>query len=273
MSFAGDLLALKRKAQLRGRSVSKSETAGVVEGYARSASERTTAAKTVSLQEEGIASKERMHEESIASSEKLASEDAALQKELQGLDISSREDLQSQLLTAQKENLATQISSTADLQTESLEAQSLLAAQQMDFEYNLNEKDSLLQQRQIDLEYASAKKARRSCIIITACTSHVAYEVKIARLFRDECLDEQTLGGYYALCEIIIPFIDRSMFIRALTKKYLVDSFIDFAEHLYRIKNTPDRRYSKFITLCFLETCRWIGWFVDTKKWIKLHKD
>lgn len=278
-SFAADLASLKRNARLRGRGVTQQEVAGVTAGRAISASERLAKAKGIALQEEnigvqreGIASQERMSGAEISSREKLAADDMSLKRQLQELDLKSRADLQQQSLSAESSNLATRLAAEKQLQQINIDAQSKWRGEDRVYDAEWRAKEFAQRQYETEVEKQSAKKARRSCIIITACTSPTSYEVEIARMFRDDFLTDNTLGGYYALCEIVVPLIDRFKTIRKAVKRLLVDRFIDFAEVVYCKKRKHNLRYSEPVTMVFLAVCGIIGKFIDTEKWIKLHR-
>lgn len=110
------------------------------------------------------------------------------------------------------------------------------------------------------------------CIIISACTSPQSYEVKIAREYRDNILDRVTLGGYYALCELVVPLIDKSRFVKLFTKKFLVDKMIDYFEVILNYKNETHFMTSEIVTKAFLRACHLIGRNVDHTAWRALHK-
>ncbi len=96
------------------------------------------------------------------------------------------------------------------------------------------------------------------CIIVTAATSPDSYEVQIARRYRDEYLDQQTLRGYYCIAEWIVPYMERSERVKKLVKKHLVDHLIKYGEYVFGIKKRCPIR-SKLITKLFLKQCKFIG--------------
>jgi hypothetical protein len=286
MSLARDLAALRSNARLRGRTISRNQIAGAVEGRARSASARATSARQaktaqegLAIQREGIASREKIAGQEMSLRERLASDEALLRKELQSQDIRSRESLQDKSIESSRRNLDRQLMAQEIAQQRSLHQSNVQFGRQMQYDrqrdklrYDAEMKNYEISKERWERRFEEQKKQSRRCIIITACTSPTSYEVELARVFRDQWLDSLTLGGYYALCEIVVPFIDKYESIRKLAKKYLVDSFTDFAEYFYFKKTGFDKKRSKPITLGFLKLCQTIGRFVDTKKWIDLHR-
>lgn len=104
------------------------------------------------------------------------------------------------------------------------------------------------------------------CIIITACTSRDAYEVNIARMYRDNNMNIHELLGYYALAYYIVPIIERFKPVKMLTKKLLVDSLVDYGEWHMSLK--PKMKHpimSKLISVMFLKLCENYGLRINSK--------
>jgi len=112
------------------------------------------------------------------------------------------------------------------------------------------------------------------CIIITVCTDADSGMIDIARKFRDKHLDDMTLGGYYAIAKIVVPFLKRSELFRKITKRFLVNRLIDYAVVHLLVHPEWDYGYrtSKYVTKCFLGLCSLIGRFVNCPKLIAQHR-
>ena len=113
---------------------------------------------------------------------------------------------------------------------------------------------------------------KKSCIIITACTSRDSHEVEISREFRDKYMSGYHLGGYYALAEAVTPLIKRFDFLRLITKRFLVDRLVDYGEWV--LKHKPERRLrtSRIVTAGFLALCASIGKRIDVQPFIEAHR-
>jgi len=111
-----------------------------------------------------------------------------------------------------------------------------------------------------------------SCIIISACTSRDSYEVEIAREFRDKYMSDLHLGGYYALAHRFVPLMEKSRFLKLITKKVLVDRLVDYGEFILGYKPKPQLRTSRVITEGFLKLCAAIGMHVNTTAYIEAHR-
>ena len=100
------------------------------------------------------------------------------------------------------------------------------------------------------------------CIVITACTDPHSYEVEVARIFRDECMGQQALRGYYMLGEkFLVPLLKRKDRLRGWFKRNIVDRWIEVAEDRLDIMtgyHTP-RLISKAVAYGFLYICKRIG--------------
>jgi len=110
------------------------------------------------------------------------------------------------------------------------------------------------------------------CIIITACTDPHSYEVNLARIYRDEVLTEQCLGGYYAICPLVVPLIHRSPMFKHLIKRVLVDRLVDEFEHHFGIIERRKYRTTRFIVPAFLGFCDVIGSMINVKPWLEAHR-
>ena len=151
----------------------------------------------------------------------------------------------------------------------------------------LAEKQLALQGEQFKAEQKAAKQAQQrelisagfgtalgvlfgaggGCIIVSACTSRYSYETDITRQVRDQYLGPITLSGYYALGNIIVPWIKKSSMIKKIVKKCLVDRLIDYGECLLEYKAKPKYQTSKIVTEIFLGLCYGIGKsFIKTLK-------
>jgi len=98
------------------------------------------------------------------------------------------------------------------------------------------------------------------CIIITACTDRNSYEVGVARAYRDRYMSIEELAGYYQIADIVAPVLRRIPILKALTKKVLIDSLVDYGEWFMHLKEDMKRpKISKFITLAFLIVCEYAG--------------
>jgi len=110
------------------------------------------------------------------------------------------------------------------------------------------------------------------CIIITACTDPHSYEVNLARIYRDKVLTEQCLGGYYAICPLVVPLIHRSPMFKHLIKRVLVDRLVDEFEHHFGIIERRKYRTTRFIVPAFLGFCDVIGSMINVKPWLEAHR-
>ena len=110
------------------------------------------------------------------------------------------------------------------------------------------------------------------CIIITACTDPHSYEVNLARIYRDEVLTEQCLGGYYVICPLVVPLIHRSPMFKHLIKRVLVDRLVDEFEHHFGIIERRKYRTTRFIVPAFLGFCDVIGSMINVKPWLEAHR-
>jgi len=101
------------------------------------------------------------------------------------------------------------------------------------------------------------------CIIITACTGRDSYEVQVARKFRDSFMDPITLGGYYVLCERVVPTLRRSRLARRLARVLLVNPLVDFGERALGYRKSLEKPSSGWITRAFITLCNLIGRTTD----------
>lgn len=112
----------------------------------------------------------------------------------------------------------------------------------------------------------------RQCIIVTACTHPQSYEVNVTRKFRDECMTDSDLGGYYVIAHKVVPFLYKYGKLKDYTKKYLVDRLIDHGEVYFNYK--PDYKYktSQAVTRAFLMLCKVAGKLTKTDELLALHR-
>jgi len=110
------------------------------------------------------------------------------------------------------------------------------------------------------------------CIIVTTCTHRYSDEVNITREFRDKYLDRSSLGGYYAIANVVVPLLKKYKRFKLFTKKYLVDRLIDYAEKTMGHKNNYKYKSSVYISKIFLGACKIIGKMVNTETLIAPHE-
>jgi hypothetical protein len=96
------------------------------------------------------------------------------------------------------------------------------------------------------------------CIIVTACTHPHAYEVEIAREYRDKFMDADQLRGYYMMAERIVPWLDCNLKKKAI-KRWFVDPLVDYGEVTLAKKPGPCRMFSYIVARLFLSLCRVVG--------------
>ena len=111
-----------------------------------------------------------------------------------------------------------------------------------------------------------------SCIIISACTSSDSYEVEIAREFRDKYMGPYHLGGYYALAHRFVPIMEKSNFLKLLTKRFLIYRLVDYGEWILGYKPKMQLRSSRIVTEGFLRLCATIGMQINIQPYIEAHR-
>ena len=232
------LATARRRARLSGRKLSPEVTAGITRGFAESASGRLVRAKGIELQERGLTQRKELHGETLAAQKGMQ---AAGFEHAAGMQATQLAQMKSQFEAGQtltREQMA--ISKTQWEKTYGLE---LTAEERAKWKFS----------RKKTTDPAAI------CIIITACTSPESYEVEIAREYRDTILDDITLGGYYVLCQIVVPLIHKSRLFKRFIKKFLVDRLIDHAEAVLNYKNQSELMTSNIVTKGFLRFCHLIG--------------
>jgi hypothetical protein len=166
---------------------------------------------------------------------------------------------------AQAENLALENERLTE-QKRAEEARMSLANQQYQSELEAarraeeNAKQSTMEKIFDPLHIFSGK----GCIIVSACTDRYSPEVDITRAFRDAFLGPVTLSGYYRIASAVVPWIERSVAIRGIVKRFLVDRLIDYGAFVLEGK---ERRFktSRVVSLGFLSLCRRVGDYVLKK--------
>ncbi|MFA5377520.1 MAG: hypothetical protein WC455_17345 [Dehalococcoidia bacterium] len=96
------------------------------------------------------------------------------------------------------------------------------------------------------------------CIIITACTRPHAYEVEIAREYRDSRMDADQLRGYYMIAEKVVPLLNCDLK-KKFVKGWFVDPLVDYGEVMLGKKPGPCRVFSYLVARFFLTLCRKVG--------------
>ena len=113
------------------------------------------------------------------------------------------------------------------------------------------------------LDPAGTILKKAGCIIVTACTDRLSYEVEVTRQYRDKFLTKEHLVGYYYLAEKIVPKIENNVFWKYLTKKILVDNLIQYGKYKLGISEKASL-LSKIITTLFLNQCKKTGKRIKT---------
>ena len=246
MNFTEALMEAKRRAQLQGRPISEQETRGITEGFAKSAAATNIAEQGLSLQEKGLEAQKSQFAET------LAQRKYETEKELEAAE-KEREHQKMRGIASGVGALAGGIIGGVYTYTpQGAAAGAMIGSQAGGAMY------------EIDPLKGVAKGIFGGCIIISACTSPASYEVLVAREYRDQFMDEQTLFGYYFLCGLIVPAIRRFSIVKIAFKKFLVDSLVDFGE--WRLgKKSGCRWRSRFISNSFLGFCLGLGKSLDRK--------
>jgi len=232
LNFSDALSSIEKKAQLRGVPLTKQEVSGVAAGYSETASERLARQRALELDKQ-------KHDETLA-----------MQKEqFNQRMIQDRKDRE-----AAKKASNQQTGSTAGAALGTVLGAATGGG------------------------YLSAPLALvggligSKCIIISACTSRDSYEVNIAREFRDKYMSQYHLGGYYALAYRFVPIMEKSHFIKLITKRFLVDRLVDYGEWLMEAKPKRQLRTSRIITEGFLSVCAYIGMRINVQPFIEAHR-
>lgn len=242
--LTSSLQEARRRAGLTGRNLSKAETEGIVGGYYAGAAERLAAKKALSLQKRG----QDITFEGLKSTERMKGADIELARQ--------------------------QLQSAEDMFKAGLISKEALEQKRMDVDVQIARMTGKTQEKAIESTgglFGGGGKLGLGCIIITACTSPISYEVDIARQYRDCVLDAVTLGGYYALSHRVAPYIYKYKLIKTVVKRVLVDRMIDRFEWYFQLRERHRYRTSKFVTHRFLDLCRAIGRYADIKYYLNLH--
>jgi hypothetical protein len=104
----------------------------------------------------------------------------------------------------------------------------------------------------------SVLKSTGACIIVTACTDRLSYEVEVTRQYRDKFLTRTQLRGYYWAAEKLVPTIENNTTIRNLVKKHLVDKLVDYGEMKLGLKDNC-KLSSKIVSNLFLGLIKTVG--------------
>lgn len=114
--------------------------------------------------------------------------------------------------------------------------------------------------------------ASKACIIISACTDPQSYEVEVSRIYRDNCMSNFELIGYYTIAPRVAGMIHKNRNFKRLVKSQLVDRLVDYAEWLFGIKPKMKSPFiSRVVTRAFLGLCRTVGKHQFYKKGICYH--
>lgn len=260
--FAHRLRIQKRKARLAGRPLTAQETSGMARGYASTATQRLVAGKGIELQEKGLTQAREMQSERLAQQKMIFEKEFGLKGE-QFERMYGEEGLYPGKWAAERELTKTGqaitkygITTTQATAREGFKSQEAIAASTRGHQARMQRK----------------KVWQPSCIIITACTSPDSYDVNIAREYRDNILSIETLAGYYALCEVVVPWIHKSGLFKAIIKNCLVDRMIDYFECALNYKKKTDFMTSEIITKGFLSICDLISKHINQKHWLMLHR-
>ena len=100
---------------------------------------------------------------------------------------------------------------------------------------------------------------KKSCIIITACTSDKSPEVEIARAYRDKYLKATDLRGYYMLAEKLVPKMEARPWLKELIGCILVKPLIAYGKHALGKTTIKPAIYARIITRTFLLLIKLIG--------------
>jgi len=88
---------------------------------------------------------------------------------------------------------------------------------------------------------AVGSKNKSPCILATACYGEKSYQVELFREYRDSQLDRETLRGYYALSESVLPLMETNPEVMEFVRNNLVDPLAAYAEwKLGYTKSHPD---------------------------------
>ncbi len=228
LNFTEALMEAKRRAQLQGRPLSSQETTGIVEAQAKTAAEKLLQEKQLGLQEKSVGLQESsLAEQTRQFNEQLAQRKYETEKELE----------------AAKEATKAEAYGTAGSIGGAVIGTALLPGV-----------GTVLG----SVGGGSVGKILSGCIIISSCTSPNSYEVNLARAYRDQFMDETMLFGYYFLCGLIVPLIQKSEAIRMIFYKGLVKRLVDYGE--MRLGEKKKCKFlSRVISIGFLGVCSTLG--------------
>ena len=223
INFADALMEAKRRAQLQGRPLSQQESAGIMEGWAESAAERTARGRALDLQKQGVTNQQDQF------SQQLAFEKQRNADQMRIAEDQMKRDRISDTAGGLGEAAGTGIGAFFGGPVGALIGGTL------------------------------GKTLGGKCIIVTACTYQDSPEVEIARLYRDKFLDGDQLRGYYCLAGLIVPIMEKSDMARRIVKKCLVDRLIDYGSAQLGITEKPSLRSSAIVSRLFLAAIKAIG--------------
>jgi hypothetical protein len=96
------------------------------------------------------------------------------------------------------------------------------------------------------------------CIIVSAAHGRDSEEVNITREFRDKYMDKESLRGYYAIAERVVPKMETDPTIMDEVKHDLVDKLIDFGAYKLGKKDACAPESEK-VSAEFLAVCKKMG--------------
>lgn len=255
-NFVESLAAIKRKARLSGRTVSSKEVAGLTAGFADTASLRLSRQKALGLEEEKLGlSREEVTQRATLQTQ---SEAASLQRaELAETSASAR---QAKELAARKETETAQIrvadEARRDEEVRGAVVGTVGGASAGGF---LAAGTALGGPIGAIIGALIGFGASKLCIIVTSCTSEESYEVKLCRTYRDKKLEDDFNYGYYVIARILVSPLKKSLILRKIVKRILIDRLVDFGEYELGLKNKMMYKTSKFISNSFLNVCKTVG--------------
>ena len=232
LNFSDALANIKKKAQLEGRPLSQQEVSGVAEGYSENASQRLTRQRALELDKQ-------KHDETLAQQKSQFEATMAQNKK----DREAAKEASNQQTGASAGAALGTVIGTAVGGPWGAPVGAILG--------------SII---------------GKQCIIISACTSRDSYEVNVARLFRDKYMSQYHLGGYYALAHRFVPIMEKSNFLKLITKRFLVDRLVDYGEWVFGLKPKRQLRTSRIITEGFLSVCAAIGMRINVQPFIEAHR-
>jgi|GEM_PF-4793140 hypothetical protein len=286
-TFTDALMEAKRRARLQGREVSQQEAAGITEGTAKAAQDRT-------LQEYAIKNQEKQFEKTLGQKERELSaqqSNFAAQLGQQKYQFSSEMGLKTKAFEEQVTQNAAQLKQAQDtlaLQKQQFETAS--AAQKEQFgeqmQYQIAESENRVKQfetqlgvqqsqfaetqkllqAQFEAQLAAANQANSGgggggcCIIVTIATNPTMKkqiteeEVDITRAYRDAFMPPWQLRGYYMVAEQLVPRMLKSERFMRWIKENIVDHLVPFCAWKTGQRKRPSLntiiRVKAFLGLC-----------------------